>query len=110
DASGEEVELRAGEHTASEGTEYVFPEGAPIPHPEGLPILGGERWSTPLLDVGGYPLFETWSTLLALALGCMGLPHVIMRFHTSPTARVARRVAVVVIALIGLFYLFPVVY
>lgn len=110
DASGTEVELSPGEHRAPKGTEYVFPEGAPLPQPEGLPELGGERWSTPLLDTGGHPLFETWSTLLALTLGCMGLPHVIMRFHTSPTARVARRVAVMVIPLLGLFYLFPVVY
>jgi Na+(H+)/acetate symporter ActP len=108
--SGDVVELSAGEHTVGQGTEYVFPEGATIPHPDGLPELGSERWSTPLLDVGGYPLFETWSTLLAITFGCMGLPHVIMRFHTSPTARTARRVAVGVIALLGLFYLFPTVY
>ncbi|WP_017573599.1 sodium/solute symporter [Nocardiopsis halotolerans] len=107
---GGEVELAAGEHTVAAGTEYVFPEGASVPHPAGLPELGSERWSSPLLDVGGYPLFETWSTLLAITLGCMGLPHVIMRFHTSPTARTARRVAVGVIALLGLFYLFPTVY
>ncbi|MFV2196481.1 cation acetate symporter [Nocardiopsis sp. LOL_012] len=110
DSSGAEVELAAGEHTAEEGTEYVFPAGAPVPHPAGLPDLGGERWSTPLLDTGGHPVFETWSTLLAITFGCMGLPHVIMRFHTSPSARVARRVAVGVIALLGLFYLFPTVY
>ncbi|MBE3001151.1 cation acetate symporter [Nocardiopsis sp. HNM0947] len=110
DTSGEEVVLDEGSHTVAEGTEYVFPEGAQVPRPEGLPELGGERWSTPLLNQGGYPLFETWSTLLAITFGCMGLPHVIMRFHTSPTARVARRVAVGVIALLGLFYLFPTVY
>ncbi|MGW5875414.1 sodium/solute symporter [Nocardiopsis terrae] len=109
-AGGEELELAPGAHSVERGTEYVFPAGATIPHPDGLPELGSERWSTPLLDVGGYPLFETWSTLLAITLGCMGLPHVIMRFHTSPTARVARRVAVGVIALLGLFYLFPTVY
>ncbi|MEU2945830.1 cation acetate symporter [Nocardiopsis alba] len=109
-ADGGELELSAGAHTVAPGTEYVFPEGAGIPHPEGLPELGGEQWSTPLLSVGGRPLFETWSTLLAITLGCMGLPHVIMRFHTSPTARTARRVAVGVIALLGLFYLFPAVY
>lgn len=109
-AGGEELELTAGAHSVEQGTEYVFPEGATIPNPAGLPELGSERWSTPLLDVGGYPLFETWSTLLAITLGCMGLPHVIMRFHTSPTARIARRVAVGVIALLGLFYLFPTVY
>ncbi|MFL1377146.1 MULTISPECIES: cation acetate symporter [unclassified Nocardiopsis] len=107
---GTGVELAEGDHTVAAGTVYEFPAGATVPHPEGLPDLGGERWSTPLLNSGGFPLFETWSTLLAITLGCMGLPHVIMRFHTSPSARVARRVAVGVIALLGLFYLFPVVY
>ncbi|WP_017601902.1 sodium/solute symporter [Nocardiopsis lucentensis] len=110
DPSGAVVELTAGEHTVAAGTEYVFPAGAGVPHPAGLPDLGGAQWSTPLLGTGGFPLFETWSTLLAITLGCMGLPHVIMRFHTSPTAHVARRVGVGVIALLGLFYLFPTVY
>ncbi|MFD6100422.1 cation acetate symporter [Nocardiopsis flavescens] len=107
---GGRLELAAGDHTVPEGTVYVFPQGSAVPHPAGLPDLGGERWSTPMLNSGGFPLFETWSTLLAITLGCMGLPHVIMRFHTSPTARTARRVAVGVIALLGLFYLFPAVY
>ncbi|WP_194443899.1 sodium/solute symporter [Streptomyces calidiresistens] len=70
------------------------------------------EWSRPLLDVGGsgQPLLATWSVLLATTLGAVGLPHVIMRFHTSPTARIARRVAVGVIVLLGVFYLFPAVY
>jgi Na+(H+)/acetate symporter ActP len=69
-------------------------------------------WSRPLLDLGdsGEPLLATWSVLLGTTLGAVGLPHVIMRFHTSATAWVARRVAVGVIVLLGIFYLFPAVY
>ncbi|WP_394812993.1 sodium/solute symporter [Streptomyces boetiae] len=69
-------------------------------------------WGRPLLDLqgSGHPLLATWSVLLATTLGAVGLPHVIMRFHTSPSARTARRVAVAVIALLGVFYLFPPVY
>jgi cation/acetate symporter len=69
-------------------------------------------WGRPLLDLedSGLPLLATWSVLLATTLGAVGLPHVIMRFHTSATARAARRVAVWVILLLGLFYLFPAVY
>ncbi|MCZ7413729.1 MULTISPECIES: sodium/solute symporter [unclassified Streptomyces] len=76
------------------------------------PVAVPEGWSRPLLDIGdaGYPLLGTWSVLLATTLGAVGLPHVIMRFHTSASARAARRVAVMVIALLGVFYLFPVVY
>lgn len=43
---------------------------------------------------------------LALVLGTAGLPHVLMRFYTVPTAREARRSVVWAIALIGAFYLF----
>ena len=40
----------------------------------------------------------------------MGLPHVVVRFYTSPDGRTARRTTVVVLALIGAFYLLPPVY
>ncbi|UQS26651.1 cation acetate symporter [Amycolatopsis thermalba] len=46
---------------------------------------------------------------LALVLGTAGLPHVLMRFYTVPTAKEARRSVVWAIALIGLFYLFTLV-
>ncbi|GFG54116.1 cation acetate symporter [Mycolicibacterium agri] len=43
---------------------------------------------------------------IALVLGTAGLPHVLMRFYTVPTAKEARRSVVWAIALIGAFYLF----
>ena len=43
---------------------------------------------------------------LALVLGTAGLPHVLMRFYTVPTAKEARRSVVWAIGLIGAFYLF----
>jgi cation/acetate symporter len=43
---------------------------------------------------------------LALVLGTAGLPHILMRFYTVPTAKEARRSVVWAIWLIGLFYLF----
>ncbi|MCU1685564.1 MAG: cation acetate symporter [Amycolatopsis sp.] len=46
---------------------------------------------------------------IALVLGTAGLPHVLMRFYTVPTAREARRSVVWAIALIGVFYLFTLV-
>jgi cation/acetate symporter len=42
---------------------------------------------------------------LALVLGTAGLPHILMRFYTVPSAKEARRSVVWAIALIGLFYL-----
>ena len=46
---------------------------------------------------------------LALVLGTAGLPHVLMRFYTVPTAKEARRSVVWAIWLIGAFYLFTLV-
>ena len=46
---------------------------------------------------------------LALVLGTAGLPHVLMRFYTVPTAKEARKSVVWAIWLIGLFYLFTLV-
>ncbi|WP_312863450.1 solute symporter family protein [Spinactinospora alkalitolerans] len=49
------------------------------------------------------------SLAIALVLGTAGLPHVLMRFYTVPTAKEARRSVVWAIALIGTFYLFTLV-
>jgi cation/acetate symporter len=46
---------------------------------------------------------------LALVLGTAGLPHVLMRFYTVPTAKDARKSVVVAIWLIGIFYIFSLV-
>ncbi|NMN98231.1 cation acetate symporter [Antrihabitans stalactiti] len=46
---------------------------------------------------------------LALVLGTAGLPHVLMRFYTVPTAKEARKSVVWAIALIGAFYLFTLI-
>ncbi|MDT7701338.1 MAG: cation/acetate symporter [Pseudonocardiales bacterium] len=46
---------------------------------------------------------------LALVLGTAGLPHILMRFYTVPTAKEARNSVVWAIWLIGIFYLFTLV-
>ena len=46
---------------------------------------------------------------IALVLGASGLPHVLMRFYTVPTAKEARRSVTWAIGLIGAFYLFTMV-
>ena len=49
------------------------------------------------------------SLSIALVFGTAGLPHVLMRFYTVPTAKEARRSVTWAIALIGSFYLFTLV-
>ncbi|MBU7600324.1 cation acetate symporter [Streptomyces sp. P38-E01] len=46
---------------------------------------------------------------IALVLGTAGLPHILARFYTVPTARAARRSVVWAIGLIGSFYLMTIV-
>ena len=49
------------------------------------------------------------SLALALCLGTAGLPHVLMRFYTVPTAKEARKSVTWAIVLIGAFYLMTLV-
>ncbi|MFC4564542.1 cation acetate symporter [Nocardiopsis mangrovi] len=104
--------LTPGRHPITSGTTLVFPEGAAVPRTDGGPPPGAEGWQRPLLDPrdSGHPVLGTWAVLLATALGTMGLPHVLMRFHTSPDGRSARRTAAITVALLGVFYVFPGVY
>ncbi|MHA6509337.1 solute symporter family protein [Tessaracoccus sp. MC1627] len=49
------------------------------------------------------------SLSIALIAGPSGLPHVLMRFYTVPTAKEARKSAVWAIILVGVFFLFTLV-
>jgi Na+(H+)/acetate symporter ActP len=71
---------------------------------------GADAWSVPLAPGGGQGLYVTYSLILATFLGTMGLPHVVVRFYTNPDGRAARRTTLVVLALLGFFYLLPPVY
>lgn len=70
--------------------------------------VGGAAILGPGLAYGANPL-DFVSLALALVLGTAGLPHVLMRFYTVPTAREARRSVVWAIWIIGVFYLFTLV-
>jgi cation/acetate symporter len=69
-----------------------------------------EEWASPLASTSGYPLYSTYSLIVATFLGTMGLPHVVVRFYTNPDGRAARRTTLVVLALLGAFYVLPPVY
>ncbi|MGA4509020.1 solute symporter family protein [Propionibacteriaceae bacterium G1746] len=67
--------------------------------------------SNPMLKYGKTPTSKLAfvSLSIALVLGTAGLPHVLMRFYTVPTAKEARRSVTWAIGLIGAFYLFTLV-
>jgi Na+(H+)/acetate symporter ActP len=112
DHAGEGVPWAPGRHEVAAGTLLTFPAGADVPHVEGLRRLDNATWAQPLVGVGSgnHPLFATYSLILATFLGTMGLPHVLVRFYTNPDGRAARMTTLVVLILLGVFYLFPTVY
>jgi Na+(H+)/acetate symporter ActP len=71
---------------------------------------GSDGWSVPIAAGGGEGLYVTYSLIIATFLGTMGLPHVVVRFYTNPDGRAARRTTLVVLALLGVFYLLPPLY
>ncbi|ACU34043.1 cation acetate symporter [Actinosynnema pretiosum subsp. pretiosum] len=94
-------------YSVAKGTELRFTAGSPVPVVEGAPSAN-DVWLRPQTDgLGG--LFETYSLIFATFLGTMGLPHVLVRFYTNPDGKAARRTALHVLYLLGLFYVFPTV-
>ena len=91
---------------AWQGDGALSPSGVDAP----AGALDGQDWLLPL--EGGQPqdLYRTYSLVLATFLGTMGLPHVVVRFYTNPDGRAARRTTVIVLALLGVFYLLPTIY
>ncbi len=71
----------------------------------------GEAFLAPGLKYGGdwTARLDFISLGLALVLGTAGLPHILSRFYTVPTARAARRSVVWSVGLIGGFYLMTIV-
>lgn len=71
----------------------------------------GDAFLAPGLKYGGdlTAHLDFISLGLALVLGTAGLPHILSRFYTVPTARAARRSAIWSIGLIGCFYLMAIV-
>ncbi|MGV9826922.1 MULTISPECIES: sodium/solute symporter [unclassified Gordonia (in: high G+C Gram-positive bacteria)] len=106
DVTGARIEA-PGEHVLAAGSTIHLDAGAATPVVAGAPSTG-EKWIASGGGFGGpHPLFAVYSLIVATFLGAMGLPHVLVRFYTNPDGRSARRTALAVIALLALFYLFP---
>lgn len=62
----------------------------------------------PFTVAGPEAVYRAVSLLIALLLGTLGLPHVLVRFYTNPDGPAARRTTLIVLCLLSAFYLFPV--
>ncbi|GAA5126848.1 sodium/solute symporter [Pseudonocardia adelaidensis] len=98
------IRWEIGRHTVQEGAQLEFPAGAAVPVVAGAPASDAS-WLAPFPEGREHGLLATYSLIIALFLGTMGLPHVLVRFYTNPDGRAARRSAVFVLALLGCFYL-----
>ncbi|HEY2764856.1 MAG TPA: cation acetate symporter [Pseudonocardiaceae bacterium] len=93
-----------GQHRVGGGTSLTFQAGTPTPVIEGAPI-NNDDWLRPLGS--GASVLSIASLIVALLLGTMGLPHVLGRYYPNPDGRAARTTTLVVLGLLGVFYLFP---
>ncbi len=106
-ANGRVTWFLGQQHTVAPGTSMAFSQGSAVPGVVGAPATDS-LWLRPQ-DRGVSELLATYSLILALFLGTMGLPHVLVRFYTNPNGKAARRTTLHVLLLLGLFYLFPTV-
>ncbi|BFU47918.1 cation acetate symporter [Krasilnikovia sp. MM14-A1004] len=93
--------------TVHSGDSVDFAAGDPVPEVSTVDGRRGDDWLLPGREGG---LFVTYSLILATFLGTMGLPHVLVRFYTNPDGASARRTTLVVLGLVGAFYLLPTLY
>lgn len=84
-----------------------------------LGVLGGAQgsgegpdfsavWEGSGLGFGDF--YRTVSLILALMLGTIGLPHVLVRFYTNPDGDAARRTTFLLLGLLSAFYVLPVAF
>ena len=105
------VALAAGTHRLAKGSVVTLQRGDVVPVVTSLPAQRNESWLRPLGSGKDHPLYASLSLILAICLGTMGLPHVLVRFYTNPDGRDARRTTlIVVIVALSAFYLLPTVF
>jgi Na+(H+)/acetate symporter ActP len=97
-----------GEHHVPKGATLHFDANSRVPVISGA-VIDNDTWLRPFSSPVPSPLLATYSLVLALMLGTMGLPHVLGRYYSNPDGLAARKTTLVVLALLGVFYLFPVI-
>jgi Na+(H+)/acetate symporter ActP len=101
------VALPAGRHRLAAGSTVVLERGDVVPVLTSLPSEPNSSWLRPLGSGKAHPLYASLSLIIAICLGTMGLPHVLVRFYTNPDGRDTRRTTLIVIVLLSSFYLLP---
>ncbi|HEV7206197.1 MAG TPA: cation acetate symporter [Jatrophihabitans sp.] len=104
------VRLLRGEHRLGAHSRLTLRPGDAVPVRSGLPSQRSDSWLRPLGSGTAHPLYASLSLILAICLGTMGLPHVLVRFYTNSDGRDARRTTLNVLVLLSAFYLVPTIF
>jgi len=102
-----DVRLTPGTHLLGSGSRVTFPAGARMPHAERATPLYAAAMQD---DTRWCAVYGIYSLIIALALGTMGLPYLVLRLHTVPSAGAARRTALGAIGLVAVFFWLPPLY
>jgi cation/acetate symporter len=108
-----DVTLPAGRLVWAGDAKARLSPGGPVPFASGTPPSTSAQWLAPFGPLAGgsqQRLLFTYSLIIAIVFGTMGLPHILVRFYTNPNASAARRTAWLTLLLVSLFYLWPPVY
>ncbi len=85
-------------------TAAILPAGSYVPNAQ-----NNKKWLEPFGTLTGkweHPILYTYSLIIALICGTAGLPHILVRFYTNPDGRAAKRTTLLVMGLLGAFYVF----
>jgi len=90
--------------------EFVEPATATLSAGSFVPNApNNKKWLEPFGTLTGkynHPLLYTYSLIIALVCGTAGLPHILVRFYTNPDGRSAKRTTMLVMIMLGCFYVF----
>ncbi|NWJ45769.1 MAG: cation acetate symporter [Chloroflexi bacterium] len=107
--SGEKYGISNGEFKLLDANQLTFESGQVVPNaPNGsvwgqpFGLLTGDSNENP-----GLSMLYTYSLIVAIVFGTAGLPHILVRFYTNTDGKNARHTTLIVLGMIGLFYMFP---
>jgi cation/acetate symporter len=102
--------IKVGTVRVGDSTKISFTRGSPVPSIKNGSALSGDAWERPFKSVGArrsHPLYLSLSIIVGTVLGTMGLPHILVRFHTSPDGPATRRTILLVLGLLSFYYVWP---
>jgi cation/acetate symporter len=101
--AGAKIEIGSAVPPA-EKVRAAFPAGNAVPN-----AAPNKKWVEPygtMTSKYGFPLLYTYSLIIALVCGTAGLPHILVRFYTNPDGKSAKRTTMIVMVMLGAFYIF----